>query len=1257
MIGKSKSFHNSFDLLVRPYQYYVGGVWQAGVRDVDYLNRNLQYQFFSHFHPYVLQMVQRLNEGGIRALQDSDTLYLPQPNTGQPLTVLPNSTRASLTTAVNATRPDGTPVSLFAGTPLTLPNGVGVNIPNNAPVADVNGTAFNLAAAATVTLPGSLPAAFSSGIQWDIAGRSTIIPDYTAVTLPGGASGAVLSDDGSQVNLANGTAVSLRSGLPLPVFYDPAVFTATQYDPDSQNVLQPYPVKNLDFAFNGAYSLYNWELFFHAPLLVAIHLSQNQKFQDAQRWFHFIFNPADNSAGPTPERFWKVLPFQYTDVKMIEQILVNLSTVQDHPLYDQTVQSINDWKEHPFQPFAVAKFRPTAYMLKTVMAYLDNLIAWGDSLFQQYTIETINEATQLYVMAANILGRKPQAVPKKGTVKPLTYNDLRGKLDPFSNALVEMEADIPFDVAPPPGPSSSPEGAEILAGIGQTLYFCIPRNDKLLKYWDTVADRLFKIHNSLNLQGVFQRLPLYDPPIDPALLVRAAAAGLDVSAVVNGLNQPLPLVRFQLLVSKAVEICQEVKSLGANLLSAIEKQDNEAISLLRAQHESTILGLAETVKYSQWQEAIKARQGLEQSLDNAAQRFTYYQKLLGRQDADIKNSIPKADALDEGGLEALNFSQAADSAEVHMGFDAVTPDIAGDSTSVSDGEVKSISKHESEEFGKLEWGRNLTVTASGLESVGSGLGLIPQFNAHGQPMGVGATVGFGGVQLHAMMSGLAAIARIGSEEFAFEANKTAKIGSYSRRELDWTYQSNAAKGEINQIFKQLRGAQIREAIAKKEYENHKVQMRHAEEIMDFLQGNKVKGIQQIKETTIGFYAWMKREVKAMYSRAFQLAFEVARKAERAMQHELGDPDLSYIGFSYLGGIEGLLAGEKLLLDLKHMEMAWHDLNQREYELTKHVSLLQVAPLALAELRATGSCTVTLPEEIFDLDAPGHYFRRFKSLAVSIPSVTGPYTSLNCTVTLQSSSIRTSSQPGAGYARVGPDDSRFSDYYGSVQAIVTSSGQMDSGLFETNLRDERYLPFELSGVVSQLRLDLPTDVRQFDFDTISDVILHARYTAREGGEVLKSAAVKNLRDQIEKARTVGSVRLLSIRHEFPSEWAKFRSVTIGGSVQTSALSLTLLPQHYPFWARSVTGGIAIKAVEVMAEMPSGDATVTVNLFDHADMTGGNGSISRNPALGNLLMGNLIRRPAAITDATHPPLTVYFDNNSMKDLWVAITWGKA
>ena len=94
-------------------------------------------------------------------------------------------------------------------------------------------------------------------------------------------------------------------------------------------VQRPYPVKDLDFTSSGAYSVYNWELFFHVPITIAIHLSKNQRFAEAQRWFHYLFDPTDDSDGPTPERFWKVRPFQYTDVKKIEEILVNLATGAD----------------------------------------------------------------------------------------------------------------------------------------------------------------------------------------------------------------------------------------------------------------------------------------------------------------------------------------------------------------------------------------------------------------------------------------------------------------------------------------------------------------------------------------------------------------------------------------------------------------------------------------------------------------------------------------------------------------------------------------------------------------------------------------------------------------------------------------------------------------------------------------------------------------------------------------------------------------
>jgi hypothetical protein len=1242
----AQSFHNTIDAQARAYQFYNGEIWINYNPFITLTNRKLSYQFFPHFHPYVPDLIHRLNDGGLPELEDSDTLYLPQPNPppGQPLTVIPDSTRATLLNAAAGSRPDGSAAPLTAGTPLTLAHGTVVTVPSGTTVGHPDGSTTVLGADTPLTLPGLLPVSFSSGIQDPVT--SMIVSDSTTVITAGSAN-AVLTADGTSVQLPASTKILIRSGLPQPYFYVDDFFA--RYNP-ANAVTQPYPVKNIDFTYNGAYSIYNWELFFHAPLLIAVHLSQNQKFQDAQDWFHYIFNPTDNSPGPTPERFWKVQPFQYTDTRMIEDILVNLSKTQDPQLYNQTVQSINDWMENPFQPWAVAKFRPTAYMLKTVMAYLDNLIAWGDSLFQQYTIETINEAAQIYIMAANILGDKPQAVPQKGSVKALTYNDLRGaKLDQFGNTMVDMEVDIPFDLTQPTGPGIEPNGSQILPSIGQTLYFCIPRNDNLLAYWDTVADRLFKIHNSLNLQGVFQQLPLFDPPIDPALLVRATAAGLDVSAVVSGLNQPLPLVRFQLLVSKASEICQEVKSLGANLLSAIEKQDNEAISLLRAQHENAVLGLANVVRYSQWQEAAKATQALQLSLATVIQRYGFYQKMLGRTDAQIQSSLPQLDALDQGSLQNLNFSQADTSAEPQMSLDPINPDISQTSITVTDGEIKTLSTHEVEELAKLASSSDAQNSANTLETTNSTLSILPQFEANVLPMGCGATLSFGSAQLHAMMSALASVQRAQSAEDAYDANKASKLGSYSRRELEWTFQSNSAKSEINQIFKQIRGAQIREAIAKKEYDNHQVQMANAQQVVDFLEGNDIGSGFPTKETTIGFYTFLKRDVKALYAKAFQLAFEVAKKAERALQNELGDSSLTYIQFNYLDGNEGLLAGEKLLFDVKTMEIAYHDLNQREYELTKHVSLLQLDPSALVQLRATGSCSFTMSEETFDMDGPGHYFRRIKSVAVTLPCVAGPYTSVNCTLTLQKSSIRISTDPSPKYARQGSDDKRFNDYYGTVQSIVTSSAQADSGLFETNLKDERYLPFEGSGVAgSQWQLSLPSDVRQFDFDTITDLVVHVRYTAREGGDPLKAAAVQNLHDQIKHAQTVGSTCLFSIRHEFPSDWAKFQNVTIGGAILTAELSLTLTQDLYPFWAQKPV----VKAVQFFAETAS---TTPINVTDgkgHGD------TLVSNPLLGNLLSGSLtkIPLPLAVTDVAHP-FNLFFDNNSMEDLWIAIKWGTA
>jgi hypothetical protein len=379
---------------------------------------------------------------------------------------------------------------------------------------------------------------------------------------------------------------------------------------------------------------------------------------------------------------------------------------------------------------------------------------------------------------------------------------------------------------------------------------------------------------------------------------------------------------------------------------------------------------------------------------------------------------------------------------------------------------------------------------------------------------------------------------------------------------------------------------IAEQVAHHEYLNIQKQIEQSQETDRFLRE---------KFTNEELYAWMQGEISRLYYEYYRFAFDTARKAEQSMKHELMRPEVDatdYIKFNYWdGGRKGLLSGEALYQDVKRMEMAYHENNKREYELTKHISLRQLDPVALLALKATGSCEVTVPEWLFDLDTPGHYMRRIKNVSLSIPSVTGPYTSIHCTLSLLKSSLRRSPQLKDGEYRQGSEDDRFEDYYGTVQSVVTSNASNDSGMFETNLRDERYLPFEGAGANSTWKLELPTDFRQFDYNTISDVILHVRYTARQGGQNLGNQALTEMRETLAKANQSGFALLFSLRHDFPTEWSAFVSGTSDFAVQ-------LRKYHFPYMVNGEN--LAIDALELYAQDGTGLAkrTITTDLANLA-----------------------------------------------------------
>ncbi len=105
--------------------------------------------------------------------------------------------------------------------------------------------------------------------------------------------------------------------------------------------------------------------------------------------------------------------------------------------------------------------------------------------------------------------------------------------------------------------------------------------------------------------------------------------------------------------------------------------------------------------------------------------------------------------------------------------------------------------------------------------------------------------------------------------------------------------------------------------------------------------------------------------------------------------------------------------------------------------------------------------------------------------------------------------------------------------------MTSGGTNDSGMFETNLRDERFLPFEGAGAISTWNLSLPAQLRSFDYTTISDVILHIRYTARRGGRPAgQRRRPRSSRAMLDRAGPSGQALLFCLRYDFPTEWSAF-----------------------------------------------------------------------------------------------------------------------
>ena len=862
---------------------------------------------------------------------------------------------------------------------------------------------------------------------------------------------------------------------------------------------------HLDVAFDAdnPYASYNWELFFHAPLQVAVRLAKDGRHEEAQRWFHFIFDPTTDSSAPSPKRYWKFAPFyennEYDNARTLMQLLSYNGT--DTQLIEKQTQvrhQLSAWWEKPFAPHVIARLRIAAYQKAVVMKYIDNLVEWGDKLFRRDTMESIQEATQIYILAANILGPRPEKIPPIVSQPPLTFQKMRHDLNLFSNFEVRLEnlqVRRPFRISARP----SINGAAAVLGMA-TQYFCTPPNPQLDKYWDTVADRLFKIRNCMNIQGIVRQLPLFDPPIDPGLLVRAAAAGVDLGSVIASLNAPPPHYRFRFLQVRALRLAEEIRSFGAMTLQVLERRDAEGLASLRASNETALLDAVRDIRKKQVRQVEEELAELTLSRDHVDMQIQHInvqlQSLMNPQEQAQQKSLTAA--------------------KVYSGI------------------------------------------AEGVDLVAKVVHAIPEFQtgAAGGFSSPFVTAQLGGQMLGDVASAFAASFEKVMSKHETEAEMAATQAEYQRRRDEWQHEVELLTKEKAQIEKRIAETRLKIEISSAEMRRHDLEVDNSKKVAAYLRD---------KYTNQQLYGWMLGQVSGVYFRAYKVAFDAAQQAERAFRFERGDASSSFIEFSYWDSLKnGLFAGERLLLDLRRMEAAHVEGDRRAMEVTRHISLRQDYPAALMELLATGQCQITVTEALLDGDFPGHYFRRVKAVQMTIAGAVAPQSNVNCTLTLLENKIRTDANASGSYAQAADaEDSRFLVNIAPVQAVATSRPDGDAGLFHLRFDDDRYLPFEGAGAISTWRIELRQSDNAVDLSQVSDVVLTLAYTARHGGAALEAVA----RTEREKGLSRGGIKpeaqhLVSLKRDLPATWKTLGETASGQDVDAPlSLDATRLSGRY------------------------------------------------------------------------------------------------
>ncbi|RDW68823.1 uncharacterized protein DSM5745_08583 [Aspergillus mulundensis] len=888
------------------------------------------------------------------------------------------------------------------------------------------------------------------------------------------------------------------------------------------------------------FAIYSWELGYHLPSLIIERLMAAQQFDLALKIARLVFDPS--IGGDDIGRCWSFPPFREDCVRVNQQ------------------QSVNAWLESGRSVHAAARANPVVYMKRFATKYIELLVAMGDQYFRQDTLESIPLATQMYVEASHVFGPQPVEVPQLGKRAAKTFEQL-SPLDAQGNATVDMELEFPFYVEPGSRGTAGIQKDSQATSYIRTTYFCVPGNPNVAALYNRIQDRLYKIRNGMDIDGRKRSLAIWEPPIDYGALQRALRGGAEgIAGLLSDLGSPMPRYRFSYLIQLALELVSELKDTGEKLLQFKEKRDAEALSSLQLRHQNIVLEL--TVRTAQLRrgELQRAREVQQEERGEVEMRLRYYLALTG----------DKKEAPQPGGTWQ-DIPQTIDKP------------VSGGASN----DKIPMSPHEKLEIDLAEQATDSIQRVSNTKQGAEIVQAVPDVSTKAQPFGVGVDISFGGAQVSHVMLATVQLAESAIERLTAESAQAARIGAATRNLQERRLEANTCGRELVRLDKEMKQLDAQVITCDAEIKAQQQEYENAVAQYEWLQS---------KYTGEELYALLDNTMGTLFHRTYTMATEMSKSARRAMSFELAlrsettsgnvlsdssTPSSSYWEISR----DGQLSGEALYLDLKRMQSSYLDVQTHDFEITKDVSLRDINPLQLLTLHGTGEVDFEVPEVLFDMDFPGHYCRRIASVAVSITCATGPLNSVTCTLSLMKHKYRISTD-GTDYAK--QKENAFKTDRIPITSVAISKGSQDTGLFDfQGTGSDRYGPFEGAGAISTWRISLPKELRQFDYRTISDVVLHLKYTGFGGGGALEQNATKAATEwttqDLANAAPTALKRAVAIDLKTERDWPADKSN------DPITINLKHPLDRLPFWARTDTSKTAKGAV-LLTEPPSNPPTL-------------------------------------------------------------------